>query len=248
MRSVDEVEDELAVSLRSGKAGVYDPARLAPFGDQRHGDLVDHAGLHGRVANDTLRRLGPPGLELRLDQHERLPTRRGEPQGGRQREADGDERDVARHELGRERQLGERAGIHTLEHGHPCVAPHAIVELAVADVEGDHTRCASLEQNVGEPAGRRADVEAVEPVDVDAEQVECVCELVPGARDVRRRRNHLELDVRRDLLARLGVSGDETCEHERLGLRARLGEPALDEHHVKPLLRHPTPIRAANRS
>ena len=119
------------------------------------------------------------------------------------------------------------------------------MELAVADVERDHTRCAALEQHVGEPAGRRADVEAVEPVDVDAERVERVCELVPGARDVRRRRNDLELDVRRDLLARLRVPGDETCEHERLGLRARLGEPALDQHHVKPLLRHPTPIRTS---
>jgi hypothetical protein len=31
--SVDEVEDELTVSLRPGKAGVYDPARLAPRGE-----------------------------------------------------------------------------------------------------------------------------------------------------------------------------------------------------------------------
>jgi hypothetical protein len=38
----------------------------------------------------------------------------------------------------------------------------ALVQLAVADVERDHARGAALQQHVGEAAGRRADVEAVE--------------------------------------------------------------------------------------
>ena len=110
------------------------------------------------------------------------------------------------------------------------------VQLPVADVERDHARRAALQEHVGEPAGRRADVEAVEAGDVDPERVERVRELVPGARDVRRRCVDLELDRLVDLLARLRVPGHAPGHHERLRLRARLGEPALDEQDVKPLL------------
>ena len=77
---------------------------------------------------------------------------------------------------------------------------------------------------------------AVEPADVDPERVERVRELVPGARDVRRRRLDLERRVLVDLLARLRVARHAPRHHERLRLRARLGEPALDEQDVKPLL------------
>src|SRR5436853_1279787 len=40
---VDEVEDELMVSLRARQPRVYDPARLGPAREERTGDLVDHA-------------------------------------------------------------------------------------------------------------------------------------------------------------------------------------------------------------
>ena len=73
------------VSLRAGETGVYDPVRLAPGGEERLGDLAHDAAPHGGIANDALRRLGPPRLELRLDEHERLPAGRGEPQRRRQR-------------------------------------------------------------------------------------------------------------------------------------------------------------------
>ena len=62
------------------------------------------------------------------------------------------------------------------------------MQLAVADVEGDHARGAALEEDVGEAAGRGADVEAVEAGRIDAERVEPVRELLAAARDVRRRR------------------------------------------------------------
>ena len=109
------------------------------------------------------------------------------------------------------------------------------MQLAVADVERDHARRAPLQQHVGEAAGRGADVEAVEPRDVDAEGVERVGELVPGPRHVRRRLPDLELDVIVHLLARLRVTLDEARQHQRLRLRPRLGEAALDEQDVKPL-------------
>ena len=75
-----------------------------------------------------------------------------------------------------------------LEHDDAGVVPQPRVELPVADVERDHARRAALEQDVGEAAGRRADVEAVEARGVDAEHVERVRELLAAARDVGRRR------------------------------------------------------------
>ena len=115
-------------------------------------------------------------------------------------------------------------------------SPDLRMQLAVADVERDHPRGAALQQHVGEAAGRGADVEAVEPGDVEAERVERIRELVSGARDVRRRRLDLERRVVGELLAGLRVPGHEPGHDERLRLGARLGEPALDEQHVEPLL------------
>ena len=51
-------------------------------------------------------------------------------------------------------------------------------------------------------------------------------------------RADLEHGVVSDLLSRLVVTADEPGEHERLCLRARLRQSALDEHHVESLLRH----------
>ena len=70
---------------------------------------------------------------------------------------------------GAERKLAgvEVARVAALDHGHPGIVAQAPVELAVGDVERDDPRRAALQQAVGEAAGRGADVEAVEPGDVD---------------------------------------------------------------------------------
>ena len=141
----------------------------------------------------------------------------------------------------------ERARVHALEHRHARVVADLRVQLPVADVERDHARGATLQQHVGEAAGRGADVQAVEPGDVDRERVERVRELVPGTRDVRRRRLDLELRRLVDLLARLRVAGHAPGHHERLRLCARLREAALDEQDVKPLLRQRLPEAARRR-
>ena len=72
---------------------------------------------------------------------------------------------------------------------------------------------------------------------VDAGRIERVRELLPSPRDVRRRRGDREVGRLVHLLARLLVPGNEAREHERLRLRAALGEPALDQQHVQALLR-----------
>ena len=123
----------------------------------------------------------------------------------------------------------------------------ARMELAVADVERDHARRAALQQHVGEPARRGADVEAVEPGRIDAERVERVREL--RARPARR-----TAAAARPRAAPSSSTcspgfawpGHEAGHHERLRLGAALGEAALDEQDVEPLPRHD--VRAASRA
>ena len=51
------------------------------------------------------------------------------------------------------------AHVAPFEIGHPVVGAEPLVQLAMADVEGNHMRRTALEQAVGEPAGGGADVE-----------------------------------------------------------------------------------------
>ena len=112
------------------------------------------------------------------------------------------------------------------------------MELPVSDVDRDDARGTGLEEAVREASRRRADVGAVASRDVDVQRVERVLELLATARDEARRSLDFQHDVVRDLLTRLVVTADEPGEHERLCLRARLRQSALDEHHVESLLRH----------
>src|ERR671936_1079308 len=63
--SVHEVEEELAVSLRAGQAGVYDACGLGLPGEGGLGHLAEDAPVHLGVADDAaLPHLLPPRLEL----------------------------------------------------------------------------------------------------------------------------------------------------------------------------------------
>src|SRR5580765_4544756 len=162
--AMDEVQEELPVSLRAGQARVYDAQELSRPCEGGLGHVAENAPVHIRVADHA----APPdllaaGLELRLDENERLPPRLREPERRRKRGANADERDVAGHEIGGKRELGELAGIRALEHGHARVVAQPLVKLAAPDVERDHARRAALEQDVGEAAGRGTDVERVAP-------------------------------------------------------------------------------------
>ena len=166
------------------------PATSASHAEGRLGDSREHSSARlGSRDDAALADLAAPGLELRLDEHERLPARArraGAPAAAPSRREMNETSQATSSR--RERQLGQLAGVHALEHGHARVVAQPRVQLAVADVERDHARGAALEQDVGEPARRGADVEAVEPGRVDAERVERVRELLAAARDVPRRR------------------------------------------------------------
>src|SRR5829696_7540017 len=67
---------------------------------------------------------------------------------------------------------GGLAGVRPLEHGDPRIFADPGVQLSVADVERDHACCPALEQDVGEAAGRGAEVQGVAARRVDSERVE----------------------------------------------------------------------------
>ena len=202
---------------------------------------VKRAAVHHRIAHDaTPRHIRLPRLELRLDQDERLPAALGEGEDRRQNGPDADEGDVAGDELRRERQLGEVPRVRPLEHRHALVRPHARIELTVADVHCDHPGRAALEQAVREATGRRPDIDAVEAGDVEPQNGEGVVELLPSARDEARRLLDRERGGVLHLHAGLLEAGDAAREHERLRLRAALGETALDQENVEAYLHSPS--------
>ena len=197
--------------------------------------------MHLGVAHDAAARLGAAGLELRLDEHQRPPgasagTRAGERRG--QRRTDADEGHVARHETRPERQLlaGKPSRVHALDHRHARVGAQPLVQLGPPDVERAHACRAVLQETVGEAAGRGSDVEALLVADIDGQDLDRVCELLAAARDETRALDELELGGIVDLSARLREASHPAGQDERLRLRARLGQAALHEQHVQPLL------------
>ncbi len=235
--SLDEVEDELTVSLRAGEPGVYDALGLS----SRTRAALRRPRAR-RVAALRGSRTTPFGVSARPASNCGFTSTSACQPGAASRSAGGSASFTEMNDTSHVTSCGangssvsERALTRssTVTRG---VVADLRVQLAVADVERDHARRAALEQHVGEASGRRADVEGVEARHVDPEGVERVRELVPGARDVRRRRLDLELGVLVDLLARLRVAGHAAGHDERLRLRARLGEAALDQQHVKSLL------------
>src|SRR5829696_3247430 len=161
--TLDELEEELTISLRPRQPGIHGRAGLGSPTERSLRDLAQHAPVNLAVAHDAAARdLRLPRLELQLDEDERLPAGRGKPEHGRKNGADADEGHVARDEVRCEWELVHVACVRPLEDGDPAVCADAWIELAVADVERDHARRAALEQHVGEPARRRADVEAAE--------------------------------------------------------------------------------------
>src|SRR6185312_15563933 len=203
----DQVDDELPVPLRSRVARVYEPRHASAPALGRRAELAQDACVYCGVADDAAGGLCAPGLELRLDEHERDPVRYRQPEGRWQHEGCGDERHVAGDELRRERERLQPARVDPLEHDHPLVPAEPRVQLPVADVERDHPSGAALQETIGETARGRTEIEAVLARRIDAERVERVRELLAAARDELRRAPHLELDVFRDLLAGLGESG-----------------------------------------
>jgi hypothetical protein len=117
------VDDELSVALGAWKTRVYDPDHPCAPGRGPQAEHLDDSFLHRAVANDTLRHLRATCLELRLYEHEGLPTRRGELEGRLDDLRRRDERRVADDEIGRERKLGEMPSVRPLPHDDARILP-----------------------------------------------------------------------------------------------------------------------------
>ena len=94
------------------------------------------------------------------------------------------------------RRRREGPGVRPLHRDHARISPEWLGELAAPDVDRVDASRPALEQDVGEPAGRRADVEAHAIRRVDPERVERRRELVPAPADVRLGRGDLERRLR----------------------------------------------------
>ena len=180
------------------------------------------------------------GLELRLHEHERLPAGRRERERRRQRRSAREMNETSQvTSCGANGSSVEDARVRPLEHGDARVVAQPLVQLPVADVERDHAPRAALEQDVGEAAGRRADVEAVEPA--------------PGRRRTRRarsracaRRARRTAAAARPRAARASSTcspgfecpGTSPAITSACACARALGQAALDEEDVEALLGH----------
>jgi len=120
---------------------------------------------------------------------------------------------------------------------HPRVLPQLPRQLVGADVDRIDLRRAAAQQNIGEAAGRRADIERHRSRDIEAEMGQPVVELDPAARHPRM---VAALDLERRILgqqvARL-CDPLVTREHragkdQRLSPRPALREPPRNEQLV----------------
>ena len=135
------------------------------------------------------------------------------------------------------------AGVRALHRDDPRIEAQRFGELAATDVERVDAARAALQQDVGEPAGRRADVEADEPGRVDRERVEGRRELVPAPAHVRLGFRDRDRRIGREQVARLSIAAgrvalphpDLAGQDERLRARSRLDQATLDQQLIQPL-------------
>jgi len=110
-----------------------------------------------------------------------------------------------------------------------------------------------LQHHVGEAAGRRADVRADLSAHIDPERVDRMGELHPAAPhpwmlQFRDAKLVLFRNRRAGLVDELPVDENAPGHDQRLRLRARVHEPALDERHVEALLLHGASARTVKPS
>jgi hypothetical protein len=201
-------------------------------GEETFADAVED----GRVADDAAGgHIGGAGFELGLEEGD---DGRGWGHAGRDRGEnlfEGDEREVGDDKVdGRER--GEVAGVDAFEQGDAGVFAESLMELAAADVDGDDTGGAVLEEAVGKAAGGGAEVETGEAGGVDGEGAEGGFELEPATADVGERLSELEWGIGVEGLGgfdeQAGSAADLPGHDELAGTFARFGEATLDEEEV----------------
>src|SRR2546428_4573232 len=235
------MQEELMIPLRASQRRSGDAEDVPAAKHHVTRQALDRRPVMYRVADDAaLPDMLPSDLELRLHQSDDFPAR-GE--DAEHRGKDLLERDE-RHIDDRERGLlaedprveGPRVGV--FHHDDALVFAEPRVELARADVHGVYARGATLEQAVGESAGRSADVQADTSGHLDLEAVDRVHELLAPTAHVRGASPQLDSRPGRHERARLvpALAADEHVTREDLpgGLFTAVHQPLADEHPVDP--------------
>ena len=214
------------------------------LGADESAEFGEDAVVDGGVADDAATAVGflAARLELRFDEGDEAAPGANEGGHGRQDQAEGDERAIEDGQVEGVKAVAEGggdefAGVDALEDADARVLAEFPGQLAAADVDGRHLGGAVLEEAVGEPAGRGADVEGSEAADLEGEGRQGGLELVAAAADVAVAGDQFDRVLGTDLAAGFvgGVAGDPDLAGEDRALRllAALAESAVDEQLIE---------------
>src|SRR5882757_425203 len=234
-----EEEFDVAVAAGNGGRKHLDVGAAEESGKGR--DIVADLLMHYRVLDDAMLGVFPLGLELRLDQRQQMRRCRCQRQRHRQHGFQRNETDVDDDDVGPRRQPLAFVGADIrLFHRHDVgMVLQRVMQLAVADVDGENDAGAVRQQHLGEAAGGGADVEADMAFDIDRILFQRAGELdaaagYPGVGGLRG-----NLRVRSDrlrCLQNLLAAGDHEAGLDRgAGAGAAFEQAALDQQHVRAL-------------
>jgi hypothetical protein len=135
-------------------------------------------------------------------------------------------------------------GVGPLHRHDASVTTQRLGELSASHVESIDARRTALQQDIGESAGRRANIEADPAGRIDVKGIQRRRQLLSAARDVARPRDELDRGRHIDQIARLAVPPcliartyqDVAGQQQGLRFRASLGQAALDQKLIEPKL------------
>src|SRR5580700_6479903 len=232
------LDEKFAVAVAARDRRRRDTADAPAERNQKSADVVADRGVDGRIAHDAFLDVAAAGLELRLDQQNERCPRFEDFADGRHDELERDEADINGGEirpLGKARRI-KRADVGLLHRDDIAAAAQARMQLIAADVDGVDAACAAQCQNLGEAAGRGADVEADAPRHVEMKMIERGCKLDPATRHVRMlglgRDDRGGRNCLRRLAYRHAVGGHQARGNRSLGAGAALEQAARDQQAI----------------
>src|SRR5581483_10876591 len=239
------VEQEFPVAFSAEDGRVDRVANGKSEFAQRGFHLFDSALLRFFVAhNAAFAHVFASDFELRLDENEYCLRFAGRDYS-RKNKGRGDERHVHDDEVDRLRHIcgAEIASVRFLMKFDARVVPEFHVDLAIASVDGDHTRGSVLEETVGEAPGGGTDVHAGGAANIDVPMLEGALEFESAAADITK-------IVAEQTDGRIGINGgarlfnllfvdeDAAGDDQRLGALAGRSESAVGNELVETLFQN----------
>lgn len=240
---------ELPVAFGAQDRRFDETANVQPARACRPSDLFQYLAMDLRIAHDSApAHLFSSCFKLRFDERDHFTPGSEEgrhpslPHHSREDDLERNEGYVNRDDLCHFRHAVQVADVHPFHDNDARVLPNLPRQLPVADVDGIHARRTALKQNVGEPAGRGADVRTNTPTDCNGKSVERRRQLESTPADVWQRLPQLEEDVFRHWSSGLG---DHPARYlhfagkdEGAGAFACFDQPALHEEDIETFLAH----------